>query len=828
MKILSAILILLLLSVLWPAGMAQARDGTIQTVDPPRARQGQTVLLTISGLDMPEGAIVLDFFPQRIQLVKVLSAASDEIIAQIRIPDGAPAGLYNILVYNHLGEEAFGEGMFTVDSDLIVPIISDYDPKVIGEADNGFALVFNGESITELAISHLNIEWSKGNRILGRLDTIFSYAGPDKMLAAVSGRLPEGNIRGKLSFDSTPIYMVELTIRASGAYIVGFSPAELSAGSGREIKLIGSGFNAGFLEDLSIQLLHGDVSILPTVKRVIDLNSILLGFTEELTAGTYTLLVRQGEETLLLEDVAVSTAGLFSQDTQIGNANPVDDEPVKVIADDPELPVEDDFTEPEETTLPGRSPQNPTALAEIRLRIESVDIQPGKAPARFHLTSERLSRLSGDSLVYSLKRNAGSSELLFDGFTSSGITCIFQPVALDWQEGERLLLTVTDSTARMVEFRQNLVVQNDGTRIEPIETELPLATEQAATIRNLIEPSEWSIVGVKQDKSAGHTSVVMTLRCEAPAELDPAALSGRFVFTPSNEQYLTAFGNISSSGQLKLYQEAEQWKAELSGLFVPGKLDLTVDYAGLSVVSTSLAIEDALPQAVLIGPATLSLTQSSDKMKLAPEFIEWSLDFTPLELRSTEFLSAALQPQPSIESGNPTFVFTGGLVQARLSSGTWLADVDLSQGLKLEISSSLEFDWGQGRSLSLAVQQTPQVDAAISISIPKRPVVLGPEGFTLSIVPAGSGSERVNWTRVKLSSDNVLLNSNINSFAVSMSEGEFLGESAVNLTFTRSRDLSQTGYELLQEQLVEAGTILITLYWDEIKYTYTGSMEVIK
>lgn len=825
MKIQLAIMLLLLFSVLLPAGFAQARDGSIQQIDPPRARQGQTVLLTINGLDMPQGAIVLDFFPQRIQLVKVLSATSDEIIAQIRIPDSAPAGLYNILVYNHLGEEAFGEGMFTVDSDLIVPVISDYDPKVIGEADNGFAIVFNGESITELAISHLNIEWSKGNRKLSRLDTVFSYAGPDLLLAAVSGSLPEGSIRGKLSFDTTPIYMVELTIRPSGTYIVGFSPAELTAGSGRQIKLIGSGFNAGFLEDLSIQLQHDDVALIPSAKRVIDLNSIMLSFADELIAGTYTLLVRKGEETLLLEDLLVSAGGLLTQDTLNGIANPPD---VAPLIDDTDDPVILNPEQPDIVSQPDWSPQNTVARAEIHLRIESVEVQPGSAPARFYLTSDRLSRLSGDSLVYSLKRNAGISELLFDGFTSNGITCIFQPVGMDWQEGEKLLLTVTDSAARMMEFRQNLVIQNGGMQLEADDSTSDIDSAQPEIVRNQIDPSDWSIVAVEQNTDAGYTSVALTIRGSAVIEQDPLKLSGRFVLQPANEQYLRAFGNISSAGEIALIQEAGMWRAKLTGLFVPGTLEINIEYAGQSVVVASLIITDALPRATISSPAGLAVTQSVDKLKLAPEFIEWTIDFAPLQLLSTEFLSARLQPSPIMENGRPTFEIANGQVQARLNTGTWSADVDLSQGLQVVVDSSLDFDWAQGRFIDLSVQQQLPAGDEISISIPKRPVVLGPDGFTLGIVPVGAGNQQVNWTKVKLSSDNMLLNKNIDSFAVSMSDSEFLGERAVNLTFTRSRDLSQAGYDLMAEQLVEAGVIFITLYWDEIQYSYQGSMEMIK
>ena len=378
MKNLFASLSLLLFAMLVPVSHALAIDGNIEQIDPSSARQGQTVMLTISGENLPQGSVVLDFFPQRIQLLKILSASSDEIVAQVRIPSTAPAGSYNILVYNHLGEEAFGENLFTVDSDLVVPVISDYDPKVIAEADNGFALILTCDAITEPAVSHLSIEWSKGSLQLRRLETIFTYAGPDKIVAAISGALPEGSIRGRLKFDNTPIYLVELTIRASGAYVLGFSPTEIDPGSDREIKLIGSGFTSSFLDGLSIQLLYDDTPILPREKRVLDANRISLVFGDELAAGTYTLIVRQGEETLLLEDLLVKAGGILNQDTENNVVNQ-DDPPLA----DSSGQVQPEWSSGKSTGIEGTGTQGNGEL--ITLEIGKMELIPGADPARFHL-----------------------------------------------------------------------------------------------------------------------------------------------------------------------------------------------------------------------------------------------------------------------------------------------------------------------------------------------------------------------------------------------------------------------------------------------------------
>ncbi|MEZ5339785.1 MAG: hypothetical protein R3F46_16175 [bacterium] len=831
MKSLIASLFAALLSLVLLPQAALALDGKITKVDPPSAKQGQTVMLTVSGTDLPQGGVSLDFFPQRIQLVKVLSASADEIVAQIRIPQTAPAGDYNILVYNHLGEEAFAEKMFRIDSDLVVPVVTDYDPKVIAEADNGFALLLTCDGMSEAAAGHLNIEWSKGALELRRLQTVFSCTGPTQVVAAVSGALPEGSIRGRLMFDSTPIYLIELTIRSSkGAYVLGFSPAELEPVAGQRVRLIGSGFDQAFLDGLNIQLLHDEQPLQPSSKRLEDATSIILGFDMELAPGRYTLIVRQADETLLLEDLTVKAAGLITQPTQNGVANVSGSDP-QTDGGDPgqgNAATESGGLEPAggnpaawqpRNTSPAWSSQADPDL--ISLNLASSEMEPGGNPARFTLQGSRLSELDADNLSYSLQRQSGESELLFSGFTNNGITCIFGPEGEDWHAGERLLLRIVDAANSMSPFSTELELGISGVR------EMATSAAPGGTAENRISGSAWEVELTSFTEGATGMDGTVHLRYSGEQPVLPALLSGSWTFIPDNPNYSVAFSNISYAGDLALSGAAENWTAQFSGLFVPGIVELTLHDGPDTVLATDIAFDFPAPAARLQGSAE-GLNLDPQSLRLDRENLVCSVDFTPFIPNSADIVRASLLPAPAIVQALPQNTLEGSIVRISAPTGQWDSAVDFGAGLQLRLDAGIELGWPEGQVLIFPVGSGGAVEEALSVEMPKRPVVMEEQGFSFTLQPRGKGSERVDWTRVKLSSDNMLLNNNIDSFAVSATAIDFLGEPAVSLVFRRGRGLSQEAFDALADQLVDAGEIPITLYWDEIRYSFQGSVDFVR
>jgi hypothetical protein len=137
-KSLSLVLVLGLLLALCGTVPASAQ-GSIGQVEPAEVSQGDTVLLTISGSDLPQGSLVVEFFPQQIAVLDILASSASEIVVQCKVPNLAQPGDYNILVYNQLGIEAFKEKALRVRSALLTPVFTAYSPKAFVEARRLYA-----------------------------------------------------------------------------------------------------------------------------------------------------------------------------------------------------------------------------------------------------------------------------------------------------------------------------------------------------------------------------------------------------------------------------------------------------------------------------------------------------------------------------------------------------------------------------------------------------------------------------------------------------------------------------------------------------------------
>src|SRR5512145_2596360 len=61
------------------SGVLPAAAGSIDAVEPAEVSQGDTVLLTIRGSELPQGSLVVEFFPQQIAVLDILAASAEEI-----------------------------------------------------------------------------------------------------------------------------------------------------------------------------------------------------------------------------------------------------------------------------------------------------------------------------------------------------------------------------------------------------------------------------------------------------------------------------------------------------------------------------------------------------------------------------------------------------------------------------------------------------------------------------------------------------------------------------------------------------------------------------
>ena len=443
-------------------------------------------------------------------------------------------------------------------------------------------------------------------------------------------------------------------------------------------------------------------------------------------------------------------------------------------------------------------------------------------PPAFTFISERLEELNADNLSYSLERQSGSSMLLFSGFTNNGITCIFGPDGGNWQAGEVLRLHVVDAANVLRPFDQSLILEESGISAGPasdeLQTELPMVTSDES----------WTIALTSHEESGGLTTGRIHLICTEDELPEVSSLSGSFRFTPADAGHRQFFSNLTLDGPLTITGSGANFQLEFSGLFVPGMVQVVLSQAAGELLRANVDLDFSLPRALIDTSAIEGMNYDTQQRSLDRETVECSVSFAPLQPVSTEFLRPVLTPAPSVTTTDSELTFSGSIIHATVPTGTWQSDTEFGAGLQLAFESALQFDWTNGQSVLFPVTAVAEMEDSISVSMPRRPVVLDAEGFILTIIPRGADTDQFDWTRVKLSSDNMLLNNNIDSFAVSMENVDFVGQPAVNLIFKRGRGLGQEAFDALAGQLEDSGEIAITLYWDEIRYSYQGMVSMVR
>jgi hypothetical protein len=273
--------------------------GRIISVEPASVQQGDTVLLTIKGEQLPSGNVRVEFFPQQIAVLStVLAADGKELTAQIKVPPLATPGAYNVMVSNQLGDEAFGQALLTIVGTVRTPVFKSYDPKVIARADNGFALILTGEQLAPEVAPRLQGSWQRQDgSSIGGLTTTFTYA-PGQIICVVTGRMPNGNIRGKIALAGKPIYQVEVEVRG-GTAIIGHTPSTIRSADGPMVlRLVGDDLSAGWLSKAKVSLRFGKKELPASRVALRDGVTGEVEFTGPLPVGDWTVVVA-------FEDVAI-------------------------------------------------------------------------------------------------------------------------------------------------------------------------------------------------------------------------------------------------------------------------------------------------------------------------------------------------------------------------------------------------------------------------------------------------------------------------------------------------------------------------------------------
>ena len=452
-----------------------AETPVVTNVEPAVVQQGDTVLLTITGENIPTGTVVVEFFPQQIALLDVLSSDAGEVVAQIKVPSLAQPGKYNILIYNQLGEELFAEGLLEISSQVITPVFRDFQPKTIGEAAEGFALLLTGESITPEVIEHLSMQWSLNGTKLDKLTTVFSYGTHGQVLCAITGPIPGGLLQGRINLDGKPIYMVEVHNQTVQAMIVGQQPTVMSSEQNQyQVNFLGTDFTAAFVAGLEISLETETLSAKATTVDFVDGSSFNVTFSGPLPVADYTIKVMQSGEDLFI-------GGLLLTVQEVVEAQTEDDVVDLDISQESTTPEVQTAVQVPDTTKPAG--ENVTAPMIVGLTPNVIS--PGQDPASFAFSSTGLTPEQYDRLEVRLILSGTDCQLLFMGAGRDSCTCLFAPPTGGWVEGNVGDFIISDPQSEVADFSAQVSVSVD--LFEPVAEQFDSSTDEKTTSSPMLE-----------------------------------------------------------------------------------------------------------------------------------------------------------------------------------------------------------------------------------------------------------------------------------------------------------------------------------------------------
>ncbi|MBN2083069.1 IPT/TIG domain-containing protein [bacterium] len=810
--------LLLLTSVLvvlvaW-AVPALAQQRVITSINPATIQQGDTVLLTITGENLPTGTVALEFYPQQIALLDILSASETEVIAQIKVPSLVTPGSYNVLLYNHLGDEVFAEGLLTIASDVITPVFRDYDPKVIAEATEGFALLLTGESITEEAVSHLSMEWKQQDREINRLTTIFSKGGYGQVLCAVTGDIPGGVIKGTIHLDGKPVYLVEITIQTPTALLVGHSPAVLASDEiPYKLQLLGTDLTAGFLQGIEAELSSAEMTVKCAGQVITPESTVELSFNGPLPIGEYKLLVRRLGETIYEGEVAIRSQG--------------ESPPVEPDSQPPD--VETPPIQPETDTASGGPILTPPAGQLVIDSVAPLVIPAGSSPASLVVNGSGLRATLIERLNLVLRADGAECPLLFLGAGTGSFTCLFGPPEAGWQVGADCRFAITDPQNELAPFMAELQVA--GEPAAHLETPVPSGLEREQPAAKPEEPAgrttdSWQATGATVRSNAGVSSLVVNI--EAPAgDWDPALLTGEFNLLPRDGLVQQVFSNLALSGELA-FRRTESGAAvgTFNGNFLPGDLLVEFSYNRGQTIAAMLELAAEPPQARLLPPATESLRLDAGSGQLQPEVLRWIVDFSPLVIREPDVITPTFSPAADRAGQGVSVSREGSQLVITQELAAWSGISDWEDGLTIAVETRLELSPDSVLTANIPVRAHTEPYSGLQFEVAQERCLIGPDGFELVLIPNGELPPMLQLSAVETSTSHLLLGLNLDKFRTQASAVLVGDRQAVQLAYKRDKvNLDDITYELLMAELVEAENVEITLAWPELNTTLTARIK---
>lgn len=796
-----------------PCSAAPARK--IDKVDPPTVMQGDTIALTITGESLPTGGVVVEFFPQQIAVLKVLSATEREIVVQVKVPSLAPPGIYNVVVYNQLGDEAFGASLLTIGSGIVTPVFRDFDPKVIADATSGFALMLTGDSITPAVIGHLSMQWLLGDQRLPNLQSTFGMGGAGTVVCAVAGKPPAGTLRGRLFMDDKPVYLVDVKVQGLGMAIVGHSPAQLFVSQAAySIRILGANLDQDLVSTLLVTLESATTVAKATSVALSDSASIQAEFAAPLPPGEYTLIVKQGDSVIYTGPLKLQQDAIPTQ--------PAAELPSGVLSQPTTSTVEQ-----------GDSTPQPGATAPVlKARITTaapLGIPAGEATCRIvcegvGLTGELAERVSATLIIGSI-----AGDLLFIGAQHDNLTCVFSAPAGGWQAGQSGRLSIVDPQNLMEPFGADVQVGPILASPQPMNAAPPASATAPAPGPNAL-PATGDSAGSTASASGGtwraksayvttsQGASVLCVTAGAPqADWNTSLLHGAFSLLPADSSATAAFSNLTLEGELAFRRsDAGEAIGEFAGIFVPGQLLVKLSYGdGVSEISV-LEFKCPIPKASFIAPVVEKLQRAPASGMLLPETLRFVADFAPYVIKDPAFLVPVCSP-PVNTAGALQLNAKGTQVEIVVQTRAWSSIHEWPDGFSFELDSQVALDWVSQPQLTVVVDaEMPQPEASATFA--SLPVLIDDKGFVVTIVPGGSEIPVAEWGKLHASSENLLLDRNLEQFQVIATSAQLAGQQCIRLRFRRDTEtLSDMAYDILRSELLNAGEIQVKFAWDGLR-----------
>jgi hypothetical protein len=460
--------------VAWP-GFAVAAP-VISSIEPAEILQGDTVLLTLRGKDLPQGSLVVEFYPQQIAVLSVLSSSGSEVVLQAKVSSLAPPGKYNLVLYNQLGEEAEAKELLTVGSTVTTPVFSTYDPRTFQSSSATIAIALSGAMITPDAVAQLRMDWTVGDQSCNGLESTFAYINSKTAVCTVAGRLPAGHMRGRVYLNQRPIYQIEIDVEGGGASILGHSPTELTAGPGDMVIRLLCADPAGInLGTLAVSLASGEVALIGRCRASDVSGAIEVEFERTPALGDYKLTVKEFDRIVYEGDLHVGEAPVEPKSTPLPPVPPDGTSPSvppgQPVADEAQLGAQppsaeaDVVSTPVESQLPitegaQTASQGGHIEADSTLSTRPQAGQSGASPDRYALEVEPLASLDAPLTIFIA--SPGDPEALsrlnvlitVDGEVAENVLstvrggrmlCLFAPPDGGWRKEQEALILVRDA-----------------------------------------------------------------------------------------------------------------------------------------------------------------------------------------------------------------------------------------------------------------------------------------------------------------------------------------------------------------------------------------------